>query len=93
MKLIHALLTVIVLAGIAASLALAGTTPKPDKSAQACCAVEACCDTAQCCEPGECCDAEGGCRSEACDDCGDTATSCHEAAPAAKPVAKSCCAG
>lgn len=93
MKLIHALLTIIVLAGIAASLALAGTAQKTDKSAQACCADEACCDKAAGCKTDQCCDAEGGCKSETCGDCGDTAASCHGAAPAPKPATKSCCAG
>lgn len=93
MKLIHALLTVIVLAGIAAGFALAGTAKKPDKSAEACCAAASCCDTATGCETGKCCDAEGGCKSETCSDCGDTAASCHGAAPAPKPATKSCCAG
>ena len=93
MKLIHALLALVVLAGIAASLALAGTSKKPDKSTQAFCAVEACCDSAACCETDKCCDAEGVCKSESCDDCGKAAPACQGTAPAPKPVAKSCCAG
>lgn len=91
MKLVQILLALVVITGIAAGIALAGSAQKVEKTAAACCSVESCCEKADCCEVDKCCDAKGGCQSATCDDCGKTAASCHDTAPAAKPAAKSCC--
>jgi hypothetical protein len=91
MKLVQTLLALVVITGIAAGIALAGSAQKVEKTAAACCSVESCCEKADCCEVGNCCDAKVGCQSATCDDCGKTAASCHDTTPAVTPVAKSCC--
>lgn len=87
MKAIHALLTLAVLAGIAATLAFAGPATKTTDS---CCRTASCCPDKACCEAGKCCDTDQGCQAADCKTCGPAKTSCHEAAPAAG-AGKSCC--
>lgn len=91
MKLVQILLALVVITGIAAGIAPAGSAQNVEQPAAACCSVDSCCEKTDCCEADKCCDAEGGCRSATCDDCGKTAAICHDTSPAAKPAAKSCC--
>lgn len=90
MKAIHALLTLAVLAGIAATLAFAGPDRATAGAGKSCCRAASCCTDKNCCDAGKCCDSEKGCQSADCKSCGSAKTTCHDPAPAAGAM-KSCC--
>ncbi len=85
MKVIHSLLLLFALAGIAVTFAFAG---QPVASlGGACCKTADCC-AADCCDAKSCCDSAAGCQSADCKTCGKKKSS--SPAPVTGAV-KSCC--